>query len=1183
MPYEVTGCEPFCEEEPPIDGRSYATAFQIAVDDVNRNSSLLPNHEIKFVFNDSTVDEANALMAVYKQLNGMNVSALVGLGWFCHSVSTIATAVDVPVISHYCKEDDSIMVHKKSEDKLLFARTYPLTTQIVPTIVAILNRFKWKKIAIMKNEELNALQMSGNLRISDQFREFGIDIEIEKALPETIDFTRTNRADLRNAMKAVKDKCVRVIVFMCVYKIAREALVFANELNMTGGNFVFIIIIRSPVEFEDKIARPFKWFMSEYGEHSVSSENGVKEALKTAFLVGPTINDNERYKRFVARLKRDSSNAPFYSNFFDEHRYASIPEIGYYLYDTVLLYALAANKSLMANGNVNNGTAIYNSLKGMTYESILGHEMVVHELSHRGLYVKFNYMLYTFNESSVVTYNAYFVESDDDASNKTTLVYKERKPLNWPKSIVGDLKCESFFNEDYTKVLAISISVSIIVVMLVLLPVFKYRSYRLERSLTNKLWEVDISELMLHNGTFTQAISTPSVSIEKDIPLSPVRKKSSIETVRAIYKTDWVAVKIIEAHNIELKRESLLELKQIREIRHDNINPFIGAHVKPGRVLIVTQIAAHGSLEDVLENDNMKLETLFLLSLISDITKGMAYLHNSPILSHGSLKSSNCLIDSNWLVKITDFGLHTLKRKTKGLEYNKLLDSRSHLWVAPELLRDPNPPARGSAKGDVYSFGVILQECHTRRGPWSDVDLSCEEIVARVVKAENPPFRPIVPNSIENAPELQTMMCRCWSENPQDRPSFSEMAKETEAAMKGNGFKSNIVDDLLYRIEQYAKNWEHLVEQKNKELSEEKKRIEALVGRMLPRAVYKQLTKGKEVEAETFREVTIYFSDIVGFTSLCAASTAMEVVTFLNQLYTLFDSIIKYYNVYKVETIGDAYMVVSGLPVRNGNEHAKEIALMAFHILNAVKTFVIQHQKDSQLRIRIGINSGSVVTGVVGSTMPRYCLFGDTVNTASRMESTGEALKIHVSESTKEILTDIGGFELQTRGEIAVKGKGVITTYWLNDINDKYKNIILKHELLLSEAMRDKGTGSNTPVPSTHKRNPRATPQGSLCPSPNTSPTLFRKGSRYRARVEPPSDLPSLDVSHRLLTLKTSKNTPTDESEHGLPNVARAKTFTRRRFLTTSVFGALEQDACLCLCFEQLEKIRNGTSDKGTV
>ena len=98
--------------------------------------------------------------------------------------------------------------------------------------------------------------------------------------------------------------------------------------------------------------------------------------------------------------------------------------------------------------------------------------------------------------------------------------------------------------------------------------------------------------------------------------------------------------------------------------------------------------------------------------------------------------------------------------------------------------------------------------------------------------------------------------------------------------------KSNIVDDLLYRIEQYAKNWEHLVEQKNKELSEEKKRIEALVGRMLPRAVYKQLTKGKEVEAETFREVTIYFSDIVGFTSLCAASTAME-VSFMSNFFFL--------------------------------------------------------------------------------------------------------------------------------------------------------------------------------------------------------------------------------------------------------------------------------------------------------
>lgn len=102
---------------------------------------------------------------------------------------------------------------------------------------------------------------------------------------------------------------------------------------------------------------------------------------------------------------------------------------------------------------------------------------------------------------------------------------------------------------------------------------------------------------------------------------------------------------------------------QIREIRHENVIPFVGASVDHGNVAILTAYCARGSLEDVLANEDLHLDNMFVSSLVSDILKGMIYLHDSEIVSHGNLRSSNCLIDSRWVLQITDFGLHEFKRK----------------------------------------------------------------------------------------------------------------------------------------------------------------------------------------------------------------------------------------------------------------------------------------------------------------------------------------------------------------------------------------------------------------------------------------------------------------------------------------------------------------------------------------
>ncbi|CAM9777030.1 unnamed protein product, partial [Lampetra fluviatilis] len=232
-------------------------------------------------------------------------------------------------------------------------------------------------------------------------------------------------------------------------------------------------------------------------------------------------------------------------------------------------------------------------------------------------------------------------------------------------------------------------------------------------------------------------------------------------------------------------------------------------------------------------------------------------------------------------------------------------------------------------------------------------------------------------------------------------------------------------------MERYSKHLESVVAERTQDLVLEKQKTDRLLYSMLPRKIADDLRQGKVAKAQSYASATIFFSDIVGFTQLSGASTPYQVVDFLNKLYTTFDDIIDSYDVYKVETIGDAYMVVSGVPHENGNRHASEIANLALDLVAVCRSFVIPHQPHTRLRIRAGIHSGSVVAGVVGTKMPRYCLFGDTVNTASRMESTSEALKIQVTLNTRSILETIGGYFLTCRGTITIKGKGDMVTWWL--------------------------------------------------------------------------------------------------------------------------------------------------------
>ncbi|KAL1140303.1 hypothetical protein AAG570_000235 [Ranatra chinensis] len=516
-------------------------------------------------------------------------------------------------------------------------------------------------------------------------------------------------------------------------------------------------------------------------------------------------------------------------------------------------------------------------------------------------------------------------------------------------------------------------------------------------------------------------------SLKSTLKASPSVGSSKVSSdPRARYNGDLVQLKQIPNYggSFELRSKAIDNLIALHSLRHENVNTMIGCLPDPGRPLLVWEYCSRGSLEDVLMADEIKLDWSFRLSLLTDLVRGMRYLHSSAVRVHGNLTSRNCVIDARWVLKITDFAMPSFYESQNISQPQK--KPRDLLWTAPELLRNPNLRKIGTQPGDVYSFSIVMQEVVLRGEPYCTMSLPPEEIIEKIKKPP-PLIRPSVSKGAA-PPEAINIMRQCWAELPDMRPDFN-MIHDLFKTLN-HGRKANFVDTMFQMLEKYSNNLEDLIRDRTEQLDMEKKKTEQLLNRMLPSYVAEKLKLGMPVDPEAFSEVTIYFSDIVGFTTISAYSTPFEVVDLLNDLYTCFDATINAYNVYKVETIGDAYMVVGGLPVRNP-DHAEQVATMALDLLHHSGKFRIRHLPFTPLRLRIGLHTGPCCAGVVGLTMPRYCLFGDTVNTASRMESSGSAWRIHISESTRCKLDDAGGYEIERRGVTELKGRGQVTTYWL--------------------------------------------------------------------------------------------------------------------------------------------------------
>jgi len=452
----------------------------------------------------------------------------------------------------------------------------------------------------------------------------------------------------------------------------------------------------------------------------------------------------------------------------------------------------------------------------------------------------------------------------------------------------------------------------------------------------------------------------------------------------------------------------VMEMRLLSRLRHPCITTVMGAVMTGREPMMVMEYMENGSLFDLLRNETVYTGGEIIIQIVRDISQGLRFLHEStPSILHRDLKAKNILVDSRFRAKVADFGLAAKTGKKRGL-------SGTLFWMAPEyLLQNVYTGAC-----DIYSFGMILYEIYSRSTPYEG------EPPHKIIRKICDPrinYRPMIPETCPD--KIREIIKKCWNGRAAFRPEakdldmiFADMTVNDAEPLIGEGarLRTEIASgDMLYKV--------------------------------FPKKVADAIKAGQKVEPENHEMVTVFFSDIVKFTDISRKLSAVKVCDMLDRLYLSFDALANKHEVFKVETIGDAWVGVTNLEGNQNDNHVKQIAKFAIDVVAAASKILIDEEDPDKgfVHIRVGFHSGHVVSNVIGSLNPRFGLFGDTMNTASRMESNSIVDRIHCSETSARLLKEQApDIPVHRRGKVEVKGRGYMTTYWvgISGLSDPKQN-----------------------------------------------------------------------------------------------------------------------------------------------
>ncbi|CAJ0589458.1 unnamed protein product [Cylicocyclus nassatus] len=901
-----------------------------------KQRQLLSDYDLKFIYmpgNCSDILSAGTTAELVKQ----QVVAIIGPGCIqsVQAVAPLSTYYNIPTFAWG-------LASSSDSEQERYSSIMTMTTtgrHYALAVYEIIMHYEWTQFATIYYGE----------KCVDFYKELSA-VTYDKAgafIARSVEL-RTESTELISVTLTRTSVIARIFI-LCLSdaNAVRRTMIEAHKNNMLSSEYIYIIVDSESGGYAKRTSRgdiPI-WLDEDTMD---GKDNQAKEGFMKSFIVTIQKHNLTTFReRVIDKIKQPPQNCteecsdPAYwiaSNYCDQ------------LYDIVLLYGLALNRTLTEDAKqLRNGTRILQNC-AMTFEGA-GSSVTVNSHGQLVPVLKLEGISENGDLREIMT-----LKVDQDVT-KTVLIndkevvwsaYGGVRPLAIPLCGFRGEECSSFWQSYGILTVVVAGVIVLLALIVAVIGIVLWRRHEKDQEENARKWLIPFSALEKLDLKKPNSVSTVSLNSSKterastpyDIPEHLELYLYHGENVLGRkYETQPSITKRIRAH-----------LTKMWEIDNDNLNRFMGISTDGPTCLALWKYCMRGSIKDVLSKKSAHLDGFFIACLINDIANGLHYIHSSFLEKHGCLTSSCCLVDSRWQVKLSNYGLGFMN----GTDEPPL---RYKLYMAPELLREYQQD--GTKQGDIYSFAIICSELIAGTSAWDleNRDEDPEDILYMVKKGGRKLMRPdLNPDpSLELKPDVIHMVRDCWEEEPNSRPTIEEVHKMLKPCFKDK--HANLMDHVFKIMEKYADSLENEVEARTKELVDEKKKSDLLLCRMLPVQVVEKLRLGQQIVPESFDSVSIFFSDIVSFTELSSKCSPMQVVDFLNEFYTIFDSKIDERDVYKVETIGDAYLCVSGLPRRNGTEHIKEICLMSLQLLRDLKEFRIPHMPSYRVMIRIGVHT----------------------------------------------------------------------------------------------------------------------------------------------------------------------------------------------------------------------------------